>query len=143
MQALGIDLFTVPGDGHPCPLCLPWEGAVLSVLPDDRARATIAEATAAGLFHPRCRHILAAYIPGISETETHEWTAADQKRYDESQQQRALERRIRAAKRVEAGALTPDMARDGRAQVRAAQAAMREFIARTGRVRISHREQLQ
>lgn len=143
MQALGFDLFTVPGDGHPCPLCLPWEGAVLSVLPDPRATATIAEATAAGLFHPRCRHILAGYTPGVTEApEPHEWTDVDAARYAESQQQRALERRIRAAKRLLAGALTPEMERSAKLSLRAAQADMRTFIDRTGRTRISRREQL-
>lgn len=54
MQAAHIDLFTVPDDGHPCPLCFPWQNRILSVEPDERAVATIAEATAAGLFHPNC-----------------------------------------------------------------------------------------
>jgi hypothetical protein len=143
MQALGIDLFTVPGDGHPCPLCLPWEGAVLSVGPDDRATATIADATASGLFHPRCRHTLSSYIPGVSDLpEPHDWTLDDADRYAESQQQRALERDIRAAKRQLAGALDADMTKKATAAVRQAQANMRAFIDRTGRVRVSRREQL-
>ncbi|KJL37057.1 Phage minor capsid protein 2 [Microbacterium ginsengisoli] len=56
MQALGVEYFTVDDTGHPCPLCFPWQGRVLTfapvpfpALPVD---ATIAEATAAGLFHP-------------------------------------------------------------------------------------------
>jgi len=144
MQALGIDLFMVDADGHPCPLCLPWEGAILSVEPDSRARATIAEATAAGLFHPRCRHVLSGYFPGVTDIpEPHTWNADDAARYAESQTQRRLEREIRAAKRQLAGAYTPEMTAAANLAVRRAQANLRDFIARTDRVRITAREQVQ
>lgn len=56
MRALGVEYFTIPPTGHPCPLCFPWQGKVLTVgqIPNPRIRvdATIAEATLAGLFHP-------------------------------------------------------------------------------------------
>jgi len=143
MQALGIDLFTVDDDGHPCPLCAPWQGKVLSAVPDSRADATIAEATAEGLFHPRCRHTVVAYVPGVTEIPApHEWNADDQRRYDESQTQRRLEREIRAAKREEAAAFTPEMRSQAQFNVRRAQARMRGFIDQTGRVRNSRRESL-
>lgn len=143
MQSLGLDLFTVTDDGHPCPLCLPWQGKILSVAPDSRADATIADATGAGLFHPRCRHTLVGYIPGVTVMPTpREWTAEDQRRYDESQQQRRLERDIRAAKRELAAAFTPTMRSQAQFSVRRAQARMRAFIDQTGRVRNSRREQL-
>lgn len=143
MQQLGIDLFTVPDDGHPCPLCQPWQGKILSVLPDDRADATIADATAAGLFHPRCRHVLVGYVPGVTSIPApRPWSADDQRRYDESQQQRALERRIRDAKRQLDGAYTPEMVQAANVKVRRAQANMRAFLAQTGRTRNSRREQL-
>lgn len=143
MQSLGIDLFTVTDDGHPCPLCQPWQGKILSVLPDDRADATIAEATAAGLFHPRCRHTLVAYFPGISKIPApREWTQEDQQRYDNTQQQRAIERDIRAAKQELAGAYTPEMKADAERKVRVAQKRMRDFLGMTGLNRNSRREQL-
>jgi hypothetical protein len=143
MQALGLDLFTVPDDGHPCPLCQPWQGKILSVAPDSRADATIAEATAAGLFHPRCRHVLVGYVPGVTEIPAaNPWTDEDARRYDESQTQRRLEREIRAAKREEAAAFTPEMRSQAQFAVRRAQARMRDFIEQTGRVRNRRREQL-
>lgn len=143
MQSLGFDLFTIPDDGHPCPLCLPWQGKVLSVLPDGRADATLAEATAAGLFHPRCRHVLVGFIPGVTVIpEPHAWTAEDAARYAESQYQRRLEREIRAAKRELAAAFTPELRSRAQFGLRRAQARMREFIARSGRVRNTRREQL-
>jgi len=143
MQSLGLDLFTVTDDGHPCPLCLPWQGKILSVLPDGRADATIPEATAAGLFHPRCRHVLVGYIPGVTEIPApHEWTPEDEARYVESQRQRKLERDIRAAKRELAAAVTPEMRSRAQFSVRRAQAKMRDFIEQTGRVRNKRRELL-
>lgn len=143
MQALGIDLFTVTDDGHPCPLCLPWQGKVLSAVPDSRADATIAEATAEGLFHPRCRHVLLAYTPGVTVVpEPHVWSEDDQRGYDLSQRQRKLERDIRAAKREEAAAFTPEMRSQAQFNVRRAQARMRDFIDQTGRVRNTRREQI-
>ena len=143
MQSLGIDLFTVDDDGHPCPLCAPWQGKMLSPTPDSRADATIDEATGAGLFHPRCRHTLVAFIPGVTELPApHEWNADDQRKYVESQTQRRLERDIRAAKREQAAAFTPEMRSQAQFALRRAQARMRDFIAQTGRVRNSRREQI-
>lgn len=143
MRALGIDLFTVTDDGHPCPLCLPWQGKVLSAVPDPRADATIEAATAAGLFHPRCRHTLVAFTPGQDIPAPHEWSAEDEQRYRESQRQRKLERDIRAAKRELAAAFTPEMRSQAQFSVRRAQARMRDFIEQTGRVRNRRREQLE
>ena len=143
MQSLGIDLFTVTDDGHPCPLCAPWQGKVLSVTPDDRADATIADATAAGLFHANCRHTLVAYFPGVSNIPApREWTQEDQQRYDNTQQQRAIERDIRAAKQEVAGAYDAEMRATAEAKVRAAQKRMRDFLGMTGLNRNSRREQL-
>jgi hypothetical protein len=143
MQALGIDLFVVPDDGHPCPLCLPWQGRILSVAPDTRADATVAEATAAGLFHVNCRHVLTAYLPGVTEVPPpRDWSSEDQARYALSQQQRRLERDIRAAKRELAAAFTPEMRSQAQFRLRRAQANMRAFIDQTGRVRNTRREQL-
>lgn len=139
----GFNYFIVSDDGAPCPLCEPWQGVVLTdATPDQYATATIGDATAAGLFHPRCRHVLSGWEPGWPKSEPHPWGPDDQARYAQSQQQRALERGIRAAKRALAGAYTPEMQADARKAVRDAQARMRAFIAETGRVRRPRREQL-
>jgi hypothetical protein len=143
MQSLGIDLFTVTDDGHPCPLCAPWQGKILSAEPDSRADATIADATGAGLFHPNCKHTLVAYFPGVTDIPTpHEWSAEDQTRYDNTQKQRALERDIRAAKLQLAGAYDPEMRHQAEQKVRLAQQRMRDFIGLTGLNRNTRREQL-
>lgn len=143
MRSLGIELFTVTDDGHPCPLCLPWQGKILSAEYDPCADATIAEATAAGLFHPNCKHTIVAYFPGVSTIPApHEWTDEDQRKYDESQRQRALERAVRAAKRELAAAFTPEMKSRAQFEVRKAQGNLRSFIDQTGRVRNTRREQV-
>lgn len=147
MQALGVQYVTIPSDGHPCPLCLPWENTVLSIGPNVdptvHTDGTLEEAVAAGLEHPRCRHVPVAFFPGVTSVPApHVWNADDQAKYDESQQQRALERAIRAAKRQLDGAFTPEMKAAAAKKVRIAQGHMRGFIDRTGRVRISRREQL-
>jgi hypothetical protein len=143
MRSLGIELFTVTDDGNPCPLCAPWQGKILSVDYDPRADATIADATAAGLFHNNCKHELVAFFPGVTQIPApHEWNAADQHAYDESQRQRKLERDIRAAKRELAGAYTPEQKALAQQSLRQAFAIMRAFIDSSGRVRNTRREQL-
>lgn len=58
MVALGVTYFTVPVTGHTCPKCFPWQGKVLTLTPVTDpvvpVAGTIAEATAAGLWHPNC-----------------------------------------------------------------------------------------
>lgn len=142
MEAAGIHLFTVSDDGHPCPLCQPWQNRVISSTPDGE-HPTIADATAAGLWHPNCRHVLNAYLPGFTKLpEPKPWTDEDQRLYDLTQKQRRLELEIRKAKRAAEYASTPETARRARQDVRAAQARMRQFITDTGFLRYSRREQV-
>lgn len=78
MQASGIELFTVSDDGHPCPLCFPWQNRVLSVEPDPRAVATIDAATEGGLFHPNCfpGFVLVSAPSGVSAADSR-WYEGD------------------------------------------------------------------
>jgi hypothetical protein len=54
----GEDLVEVsiltPTDNSPCPLCIPWEGQVLSISGETEGYQSVADAEDAGLFHPRC-----------------------------------------------------------------------------------------
>lgn len=141
-QEVGFHDFIVSEDGDPCPLCQPWERQVLSDgLVTAPAVASIADATGAGLFHPRCKHVLSPFAGTEPPPPPAPWSAEDAERYAESQHQRRLERRIRAAKRQVAGALNPGMKRAAQQRLRRAQKAMRDFIDQTGRVRIPRREQ--
>lgn len=136
MTAAGVLEFTVAPHSHPCPLCQPWEGAVLTA-------ATIPTARAAGLFHPNCTHTLVAYFEGITRLTPSEWTHADQRAYDAAQRLRSLERRVRAAKQQQAAALDDLDAARARRKVRAGQLAIREHLAANPQLlRRRRREQL-
>ncbi|UFS59483.1 phage minor capsid protein [Subtercola endophyticus] len=147
MHALNVDYFSVPDDGHPCPLCFPWQGKVLTdgvvADPEMPVDGTIAEATAAGLFHPQCRHVLIPVFPGVTVLpEPREWTPELQAGYALTQRQRHLELQVRKAKRALEYAIDPDSQRKAQADVRLAQAKVREFVAANGLLRQSRREQL-
>lgn len=129
MRAVGINLFTVSDDGHPCPLCLPWQNRVVCDQPDG-VHPTIADAVAAGLLHPNCRHVWIPVIPGFTKLPAPEvWSQERQDAYDLTQKQRRLELAIRKAKRAVEYALTPDAKAEALADVRAGQARMRQFLA--------------
>ena len=96
----------------------------------------------AGLFGINCGHSPIPIIPGVTIPHAQDFVQPKEendKAYAESQEQRALERQIRAAKRaVEMG----DDSKEAKDRVKEAQAAMREFIGRTGRTRRYDRESL-
>jgi hypothetical protein len=147
LQALGIRYFTVPGDGHPCPLCLPWQGCILTpgANPDPAIKTdgTVAEARHAGLFHPNCRHVLAPYFPGVTMADHRAtWNDEHQAAYDATQRLRALERRVRAAKQAEQHAASPYEATKARKAIRDGQAAIRAHVATSSAIRRPRREQV-
>jgi hypothetical protein len=158
LVSMGVTYFTVSDTGRPCPLCLPWQGRVLSAGGASkvttwaadrdehvtfRVDATVAEATAAGLFHPMCKHTLTAYLPGVTRlSAVSSWTAADEEKYRATQHLRALERQVRAAKHQALGALTDLERKRAQRLVRAGQARIRTHTAQTGLLRRPRREQL-
>jgi hypothetical protein len=147
MHALGIHYFTVPDDGHPCPMCFPWQNKVLTDGPIEHPEmpvdGTIQEAVAAGLLHPNCRHSFVPVIPGVTKLpKPRMWSMDDADRYNQTQKQRRLELNIRKAKKQVEYASDPQTEAEARAKVRKRQAAMRAFIEETGLVRRSRREQL-
>lgn len=158
LLAMGVTYFTVSDTARPCPLCLPWQGRVLSASGASevtawaadrdehvkfRVDATVAEATAAGLFHPNCKHTLVAYLPGVTRlSSVPSWTDADERRYQDTQRLRALERQVRAAKLQALGALTDLDRKRAQRLARAGQAKIREHTAHTGLNRRPRREQL-
>jgi hypothetical protein len=147
MHALGVHYFTVSDDGSPCPYCFPWQNAVLTDGPigdpEMHVDATIAEATAAKLFHPNCRHTLVAVFPGITKLPPRQqWTKAQDTRYRAVQKQRRLELAVRKAKRQVENALTPDAGTEARQTVRKAQQRLRDHVkAHDFLARQSRREQ--
>lgn len=61
------DLVQVSSHGGSCDVCSDWEGKILSVTGKTKGYQTVAEAEAAGLFHPNCRHAINAIIPRLAE----------------------------------------------------------------------------
>lgn len=113
LRAAGHDLVVVSDAPQECARCRFWESRVISLGATGRGTlrvpsrlgggmvtvyvaGTLAEAIAAGLFHPSCRHRLVAFLPGVTKPPTDtEDPEGDRLR----QRQRALERQVRAAKR--------------------------------------------
>lgn len=124
-------------------LCLPYQGKILSL--DGRTgtvaeldpatgnnvtvtiTATMNDAIANGYHHPNCRHTDTAYIPGTPDPEPVE---TDKEEAAAEQAQRYNERQIRAWKRREAVAITPQEKAKASAKVRQWQAQQREHLKR-------------
>jgi hypothetical protein len=96
LQGQGRDLVVVSDSPEECPLCRPWEGKVLSLSGADPGRSSLAEAHAAGLFHPNCTHTVTAWIEGLTRLRQAD---ANPSGYADRQRQRELERRVRESKR--------------------------------------------
>lgn len=155
MADYNTQVFQVSAHAGARPLCYPYQGKFYSW---DNTEGDIETGTgssvhykplnsttygqAAGLFGINCGHYPIPIIPGVSIPHAQDWVQPKEendKAYAESQEQRALERQIRAAKRVvEMG----DDSKEAKDRVKEAQAAMREFIGRTGRTRRYDRESL-
>lgn len=121
----GRDLVIVSDHAGECHLCRQWEGRVLSISGQDRRYPSVATATTGGLFHPSCRHALAAYIEGLTKApgKTEDPTG-DRLR----QEQRYLERGVRRWKRHQAVAVTDEAKQLAGAKVRQWQGRVREHL---------------
>lgn len=139
-QAAGRDLVVVSDHTQECSLCRPWEGRVLSISGRTAGYPTVAEATAGGLLHANCRHVLGLWVPGLSEPIP--GPTADPEGYEVRQWQRYLERGVRRWKRKEAVAITPQAHRLARAKRLEWQARLDEHVERHGLKRLRDRESL-
>ena len=155
-QDYGSDVFQVSAHAGARPLCYPYQGKLYSWggsggsirLGDGKTYkyepiGATSYGEAAGLFGINCGHVPYPMIAGVSEPVKEDIPSKEEndKEYQESQQQRALERQIRYAKRnVE---MLGDLATDkDREKIAQAQAQMRAFIKTTGRTRRYDREQI-
>lgn len=139
---LGFDLYVVSGGQSSCPICNEWAGLILSENPHPQAQATLSQARGSGLFHPNCGHTIDLYQRGFTPPPpSEEERKADVARYEVLQQQRGMERNLRAWKRREAVAITPDAQRKAHQKVREHQAQLRSFTQQHNTRRLYHREQ--
>ena len=159
-QDYNSQIFQVSPHPGARPLCYPYQGRYYSwdntsgsFVDGDGVRHNYAPLSStsygqpAGLFGINCGHRPYPQIPGVSipRDDDIQDKEANDRLYQESQQQRALERSIRDAKRRQAAfkaAGLDDAAKDAGALIAQRQAAMRDFIARTGRVRRYDRESI-
>ena len=157
-QNFGNDLYSVSYHNGARPLCYPWQNKVISSMNNARvvtdldgneiqvyAQSDTSYGQPAGLFGINCKHYPTPFIPGVSviegEPQSEEQNA---KTYAESQQQRALERKIREEKRD----LLMEKARGAdketldalRAKVRQTDDELDAFCEETGRTRRQNRE---
>lgn len=148
--AHGEELVIISEHEDTCPLCVDWERAVLALTDagaqHPEAEGTLAEAEAAGLFHPNCGHSMTVYVPGLTDKtsrkrETQGYTREqDLEGYANRQQQRYMERQVRAWKRRQAVATTPEDERYAKAYVDKWQRALRAYTGETKLPRLNYRE---
>lgn len=153
MVERGVDLVVVSSHPRPAPVCAPYERKVLSLtgkypagthrIGDSivRVTATMAEAEAAGLHHPNCRHRHSAYVPGITPLTPPEPDPGHEG-YKATQKQRYLERQVRASKRMEAAAIDEHDLAKAQQRRRNYQAQLRDHVDKYDLPRRRHREQL-
>lgn len=152
------DIFQVSVHSGARPLCFPyqgnfysWEGKQGTFTDGNGVRrsykpiSSTSYGQAAGLFGVNCRHYPIPQIPKVTipQNRKAENKKENDKLYQETQEQRAIERSIREAKReVEAykSAGLVDEAKEAQRKVSDRQAVMREFIKRTGLTRRYDRE---
>ena len=157
MSDYGVSVFQISAHPGARPLCEPyqgwfctWSGAEGEITLGNGETVEYvgiwdtSYGEPAGIFGINCGHHPIPMVAGYSIPRAQEdiQSAEENRRvYQQSQEQRALERAIRAAKReiyLQGDNATPA----DREALRAAQSAMRQFIEETGRVRRYDREQI-
>lgn len=147
---LGTDLVEVTAHAGARPKCFPWQGKILSLRGETKGYTRLDETSYGapdGLLGINCGHRLIPYVKGVSEKAQKLDVSKKENDviYQESQEQRRLEREIRAAKREQAKweAYGDDAkAQQWGARVKEDQGKMREFLDKTGRTRRYDREKV-
>jgi hypothetical protein len=139
MTRMGFDLVQISDHKEECELCRPWEGKVLSVSGNDRDHPSLDEATADGLFHPRCGHRANTYFEGLTEPLG---DTEDPEGDEERQQHRYLERGLRGWKKRQAVAMTDKEKALADKKVAEWSGRLKEFTDETGRRRKRERESI-
>lgn len=156
----GSDIFQVSTHPGARPLCYPYQGKFYSWVNDGgtftdgngtrhtyKPISSTSYGQAAGLFGINCGHYPLPQIPRVTipQDKTLENKEENDHLYQERQEQRALERSIRDAKRKQAAYTAAGLnteADDMADTIRRRQAVMRDFVRRTGRARRYDRESI-
>lgn len=149
-ERLGIDTVLVSQYGACSDTCLPWQGRVyiddvfqtyngprtgsFGISRNGRQYMLLSVAIKAGLFHPNCRHTITTWIEGVS-TMPKPMDVKEIERINKLEKtQRALERKVRKAKRQAEGLTDPEAQKAANAKGREAQTELREFVKKNGDV---------
>lgn len=125
--------------------CLPWQGRVYiddvftvwnGETYGDKGKSNycgkwftlLSVAITEGLFHPNCRHSMSIYIDGITSVPKPLNAETVKKNAGLEAQQRRLENKVRKAKRFVNGCTDTDNIKNAKADLRAAQKELREFV---------------
>lgn len=156
-EQYGNDLYQVSWHDGARPLCYPWQGKIISSnnvsreVEDDEgnvvhvyAQSETTYGEAAGLFGINCKHYPIPFIPGFSRLrEPQQNEEENAKEYEQSQQQRALERNLRSERRdleVAKARNDPFEIEDQKRRVQKAEDDLNAFCDETGRSRRRSRE---
>ena len=157
-QNFGNDLYSVSSHNGARPLCYPWQNKVISSTDTVRmvqdldgneilvvAQSETSYGEPAGLFGINCKHMADPFIPGVSVLTGHPQDEEDnEKTYEESQEQRRLERKIREQKRnvlmAKAQGADDEEIHRLREKARNTSNDIDEFCKKTGRARHRDRE---
>lgn len=157
-EGYGNDLYQVSWHNGARPLCYPWQGKVISRSDLSRevedldgntvhvyAQSETSYGEAAGLFGINCGHYPMVFVPGISTLyDVPQDEEENIKDYEESQQQRALERKLRYEKRdlevMKARGVPEEELKVQRERVKKARCDIDDFCEETGRTRRRDRE---
>ncbi len=147
-KALGYDTVQVSSYGMCSKTCEPWQGRIYIEdtfsMWDGEVREQggilwgksnycgkwfplLSSAIEKGLFHPNCRHSISLWRDGDPLPESVD-NSDSERRYKLEQQQRALEREIRKAKRKVEGFTDPANIKKAKAELRQAQKKLKDFI---------------
>ena len=158
MESYGDDLYQVSWHDGARPLCYDWQGKVISR--DDLSREVEDEegnkvhvyaqsettyGQAAGLFGINCKHYPIPFVPGFSRIRQPEQDKeTNDREYQESQEQRRLERQYRYEKRdlavLKAQGASDEEIKAQRLRVKNARTNLDDFCEETGRARRTNRE---
>ena len=153
-DSVGCELYQVSWHDGARPLCYPWQGKVISrngwtgTVEDDEGNKVQVHSESeiesfrygGGLFGVNCGHYPIPFFPGFSRMRPPQQNEEENaKEYAESQQQRALERKVREEKReldvMKAQGATKEEIDAQKIRVRNANANLTEFCDKTGRAR--------
>ena len=157
-QNFGNDLYSVSSHNGARPLCYPWQNKVVSSTDNVRkvqdldgneilvvAQSETSYGEPAGLFGINCKHMADPFIPGVSVLNGHPQDEEENTQtYEESQEQRRLERKIREQKRdvlmAKAQGADEEEIKKLREKAGKTSEEIDEFCKKTGRARHRDRE---